>query len=137
MKGISRSEMNQLMAIPEARQIIDAKFVELRLIFRNKLKGNNEPPPDLEVLMSSNIIRLPVSRRKSLKKDSTPVRTGSSTPGKVKIVDASRYRNAPESEQVKTFMDYFKNHPVLRKAVLDEFFLRILPYSNELEKLEG
>ena len=132
MKGMLRSEMSQLMAIPEVRQIIEAKFVELRLIFKHKLREQAEQ--GFQGSEGSNIIRFPHAG------DFAPGREPSSPgcdcntnagigPAIIKIVDASRFKYAPEEERVKIFMDYFKNHCALRKAMLDEFFLRILPYS--------
>ena len=127
-----RSEMNQLMAIPEVRHIIEAKFVELRLIFKHKLREQAEQR--LQEAEVSNIIRFPHSCNFAPGVEtSLPGGGCDNTDGIgsaiIKIVDTSRYKYAPEEERVKIFMDYFKNHRVLRKAMLDEFFLRILPYS--------
>ncbi|UCH94992.1 MAG: hypothetical protein JSV88_32715 [Candidatus Aminicenantes bacterium] len=137
MKGISRSEINRLMAIPEVQQIIAAKFVELRLIFKNKLKESAEN--QWEESETSNIIRFPIPFKnipeKETSSSSSSIADDSvSTSTIIKIVDASGYRYAPEEEQVRIFMDYFKNHQALRKTVLDDFFLRILPYSNIMVK---
>jgi hypothetical protein len=132
MKGILRSEMNQLMAIPEVRQVIEAKFIELRLIFKHKLREQAEQ--NLQEAEVSNIICFPHSCNLTPGLETaTPSRDGDNTDGIgpeiIKIVDASRFKYVPEEERVKIFMDYFKNHRGLRKAMLDEFFLRILPYS--------
>lgn len=147
MKGISRCQMNQLMAIPEVQQIIEAKFVELRLIFKDKLKQYPEQEQNQEEPKSSNIIRFPLPHKKNLDENtSTIINTANNIDGTngtdsdssgaaiIKIVDASGYRYTPEEEQVKIFMDYFNNHRLLRRAILDEFFLRILPYSNIMVK---
>ena len=147
MKAISRCEMNRLMAIPEVQQIIEAKFVELRLIFKDKLKQGPEQEQNQEEPKSSNIIRFPLPHKKTLDENtSTIINTANNIDGTngsdcdssgaaiIKIVDASGYRYTPEEEQVKIFMDYFNNHRLLRRAILDEFFLRILPYSNIMVK---
>ena len=143
MKGISRCQMNQLMAIPEVQQIIEAKFVELRLVFKNKLKPGQEQEQIPEEPKTSNIIQFPMPHKKVLdEKENTTnhidqtnrTESGSSQPAIINIVDASGYRYTPEEEQVKIFMDYFNNHRLLRRAILDEFFLRILPYSNIMVK---
>jgi hypothetical protein len=130
------------MAIPEVQQIIDAKFVELRLIFKDKLKQGPEQEQNPEEPKTCNIIRFPLPLEKNLdERTSTTAnhidetnRTDSSGAAIIKIVDASGYRYTPEEEQVKIFMDYFSSHRLLRRAILDEFFLRILPYSNIMVK---
>lgn len=147
MKGISRCQMNQLMTIPEVQQIIDAKLVELRLVFKNKLKPDPQQEQNPEEPKTSNIIRFPRSQQKDLDENASTMYgavndndrtkgTDSDSSGAaiIKIVDASGYRCTPEEEQVKIFMDYFNNHRLLRRAILDEFFLRILPYSNIMVK---
>jgi len=149
MKGISRCQMNQLMSIPEVQQIIEAKFVELRLIFKDKLGKSQEHEQKPEAPKTSNIIRFPRPHQKILDEDENTAtitnpanntdgtnKTGSDGGGAaiIKIVDASGYRYTAEEEQVKIFMDYFSNHRLLRRAILDEFFLRILPYSNIMVK---
>jgi len=142
MKGISRSEMNQLMTIPEIQQIIAAKFVELRLVFKHRLKEKEVPETDDWEEHESNIIRFPLRGKRFPVKDqkstasisSNKEETDRNLPTTVKIVDASEHRYIPEDEQIKIFMNYFKNHQGLRKEILDEFFLRILPYSNLMVK---
>lgn len=147
MKGISRCQINQLMTIPEVQQIIEAKFVELRLVFKNKLNQSQQQGQNPEEATISNIIRFPRSHQKNLDENasgiSSTVNNNQETNGTyrdssgaaiIKIVDASGYRCTPEEEQVKIFMDYFNNHRLLRRAILDEFFLRILPYSNIMVK---
>jgi hypothetical protein len=140
MKGISRCEMNRLMAIPEVQQIVAAKFVELRLIFKNQLKEKEQQEQHKEQPDTSNIIKFPHPHKKIKAKTSTAnsvdeiKKTGSNRAAMIKIVDASSYRYSPEEEQVKVFMDYFNSHRFLRTAILDEFFLRILPYSNIMVK---
>jgi len=139
--------MNQLMTIPEVQQIIDAKLVELRLVFKNKLKPDPQQEQNPEEPKTSNIIRFPRSQQKDLDENASTMYgavndndrtkgTDSDSSGAaiIKIVDASGYRCTPEEEQVKIFMDYFNNHRLLRRAILDEFFLRILPYSNIMVK---
>jgi hypothetical protein len=135
------------MTIPEVQQIIEAKFVELRLIFTDKLKKGPEPEQNPEESKTSNIIRFPLPHKKILDKNTSTITTtainidgtnGSETDGSgaaiIKIVDASGHRYTPEEEQVKIFMDYFNNHRLLRRAILDDFFLRVLPYSNIMVK---
>jgi hypothetical protein len=135
------------MAIPEVQQIIEAKFVELRLIFKDKIRQGSEQEQIPEEPKTSNIIRFPLSHKKIADENTTTIAntaenidgtngTNSDSTGAaiLKIVDASGYRYTPEEEQVKTFMDYFNNHQLLRRAILDEFFLRVLPYSNILVK---
>ena len=147
MKGISRCQINQLMSIPEVQEIIEAKFVELRLIFKDKLKQGPEQEKKAEESKTSNIIRFPRPHKKKLEKNTCTISstannvdgiTGKDSDSNgapiIKIVDASGYRYTPEEEQVKIFMDYFSNHRLLRRAILDEFFLRILPYSNIMVK---
>lgn len=149
MKGISRCQMNQLMAIPEVHEIIEAKFVELRLIFKDKLEKSQGHEQKPEEPRTSNIIRFPQPHQKILDKDENTATTSnaanntdgtnktnsdSSGAAIIKIVDASGYRYTAEEEQVKIFMDYFSSHRLLRRAILDEFFLRILPYSNIMVK---
>lgn len=134
-KRVSRTEMNRLMTIPEIRQIIEAKFAELRLLFKDKLQEPDEPEFD-SFDNNSNIIRFPqfkVTGAGSEMKKPQDEHMGNL----IKIVDASRYRSEPEEEQVNIFMKYFRNHKVIRKAVLDEFFLRILPYSDMLSEGDG
>jgi hypothetical protein len=87
--------------------------------------------------MPTNIIQLPLSRRDASQPEPPGGESSGSNTAIIKIVDASMHRFAPEKEQVKTFMEYFKNYQGLRKAVLAEFFLRILPYADVLEKAEG
>jgi hypothetical protein len=135
-KGVSRTEMNRLMAIPEVRQIIEAKFAELLLLFNDELQELIEP----EFTFSdnnSNIIQFPllevIGAGSNMKPKPQKLRGKKQREimrNLIKIVDASRYRNEPEEEQVNIFLEYFLNHTVVRKAVLNEFFLRILPYSN-------
>jgi len=147
MTGISRCQMNQLMTIPEVQQIIAAKFLELRLVFNNKLNQDPQQEQNPEEAKASNIIRFPRPHQKNLDEITSTISnaadnndrtngTGSdsSRAAIIKIVDASGYRYTPEEEQVKIFMDYFNNHRLLRRAILDEFFLRILPYSNLMVK---
>ena len=147
MTGISRCQMNQLMTIPEVQQIIEAKFLELRLIFKNKLNQDPQQEQNPEEPKTSNIIRFPRAHQKNLDENTSTISSAADnndgTDGTdsesdraaiIKIVDASGYRYTPEEEQVKIFMDYFNNHRLLRRAILDEFFLRILPYSNLMVK---
>jgi hypothetical protein len=147
MKGISRCQMNQLMTIPEVQQIIEAKFVELRLIFKNKLKQGPQQEQNPEEPKASNMIKFPRSHQKNFDEnpstrssaanhndETNTTDSDSSGAAIIKIVDASGYRYTPEEEQIKIFMDYFNNHRLLRRAILDEFFLRILPYSNIMVK---
>jgi hypothetical protein len=135
------------MAIPEVQQIIEAKFVELRLIFKDKLKQDPEQEQHPEEPRTSNIIRFPLAQQKTPDGNTSTIidsdnpidgsnGTDSDSSGAtiIKIVDASGYRYTPEEEQVKIFMDYFRSHRLLRRAILDEFFLRILPYSNIMVK---
>ena len=143
MKKIPRCQMNQLMAIPEVQQIIEAKFVELRLIFKDKLNQVPESEQNPVESKASNLIRFPLLLKnpdeKSLLISETDdnidvTKEDDSISTAIKIVDTSSYRYIPEEEQVKIFMDYFKNHRLLRQAILDEFFQRILPYSNIMVK---
>lgn len=142
-KRVSRAEMNRLMAIPEIRQIIEAKFAELRLLFKDKLQEPDEPEFD-SFDNNSNIIQFPLlevigagSKMKPKAQNLRGKNQRENMENLIKIVDASRYRNEPEEEQVNIFMEYFRNHTVVRKAVLDEFFLRILPYSDMLPEGYG
>jgi hypothetical protein len=138
MNRLTRKEMNQLMTIPEVREIIEAKFAELRLLFTDKLREPEADEPEIIFTGNpSNIIRFPLPRGTGENSDGNPAPHG--LPGKnqreslqhlIKIVDASSYRKQPENEQVKILMRYFRDHRAIRKAVLDEFFLRILPYSD-------
>lgn len=131
MKGVTRSEFNKLMAIPEAKAIYEAKVLQLKCLFNDKLQEQELPEtvefePDL-----SNIIPFPVQGTDGKKQSRQKKKnTESGQEDIIKIVDASRYRNEDEGEQARIFMDYFENHPTIRRVVLDEFFLRILPYSN-------
>lgn len=148
MKEISRYQMSRLMSIPEAKQVIEAKLVELRLAFKDKLEQGPEPEQYLENPKAPNIIRFPAPHKKNPADDSntaainngaghidgTGHSDGSGGAAFIKIVDASGYRCTTEEEQVKIFMNYFRSHGHLRRAVLDEFFLRILPYSNIMVK---
>lgn len=137
-KRLTRTEMNRLMAIPEVRQIIEAKFAELRLLFKDKLQGPDEQEFDFSD-NNSNIIQFPLlevigagSEMKEKPQDLQEKSQRENMGNLIKIVDASRYRSEPEEEQVNIFMEYFRDHKVIRKALLDEFFLRILPYSDML-----
>jgi len=127
-KRVTRTEMNRLMTIPEVRQIIEGKFAELRLLFKDKLQGAEEPE-FVFTDKNSNIIRFPLLQGTGAgsELEKKPPETKGNL---IKIVDASRYRSEPEEEQVNIFMKYFHDRKVIRKAVLDEFFLRILPYSD-------
>jgi hypothetical protein len=144
LKWVTRTEMNRLMEIPEVREIIEAKFAELRLYFKDRLQEQKQEQKQEQdgwwegASSTSNIIRLPlphgtggpegdVNPKAPDKHENSRSDNGENL---IKIVDSSRYRGEPEDEQVKIFLDYFKNHRVIRSAVLDEFFLRILPYSN-------
>lgn len=135
-KRVTRTEMNRLMAIPEVRQIIEAKFAELLLLFNNKLQEPAEPEFAF-FDKNSNIIQFPLlemigaeSEMKSKPQNLRGKNQRENMGNLIKIVDASRYRSEPEEEQVNIFMEYFQKHTIVRKAVLDEFFLRILPYSD-------
>jgi len=135
-KRVTRTEMNRLMTIPEVRQIIEGKFAELRLLFKDKLQGAEEPEFAFTD-NNSNIIRFPLLLGTGAESEMKPRPRGrqeknpqETTGNLIKIVDATRYRSEPEGEQVNIFMKYFQGRKVIRKAVLDEFFLRILPYSD-------
>jgi len=117
---ISRTSINRLMMIPEARQIINAKFAELHLMFRERLS-------EIDSQEYFNIIYFPGTEASAT--DNTE-ETCSQVQSMVKIVDALDYQKENEEEQVKVFLNYFKNHGAIRRAVLDNFYLRILPYSN-------
>jgi hypothetical protein len=139
-KRVTRTEMNRLMTIPGVRQIIEAKFAELRLLFKDKLQ---EPGEETFAFPenNSNIIQFPLlevigaGSKMKPKAQNLPGKNQPENIGNlIKIVDASRYRSEPEEEQVNMFMEYFRNHRVVRQAVLDEFFLRILPYSDILSE---
>lgn len=108
------------MAIPEAREIIEARFAELYLLFKDELEERED--------------------REKWKKNGSP---GSSpvfhpTPNKtienekniIKIVDAYQYQEQKEDDRVRLFLNYFYNHRGIRQVVLDDFYLRILPFSN-------
>ena len=118
IKGLSRSDFNRLMAIPEAREIYEARIAELKLMFKKQLALEESA---LE--MTSNLVRLPIRRGPKPGKTKTPATTGS------RIIDASRFKRENEEEQVKIFLDYFERHPAVRQSVLDNFFLKILPYT--------
>lgn len=110
---ITRQEFNQLMEIPEAREIYEAKMLELKLVFKDRMENPGEPDP-------SNLIYMNIDKRgptTEIKKVST------------RIVNTESYLGKGENEQISAFMEYFNNHPVLRRTVLNEFFLRILPFA--------
>ncbi len=113
LSRITRKEFNRLMEIPEAREIYEANMLQLKLTFKHRMEHPGAPDP-------SNLIYLDVENRgptTTKKKNST------------RIVDTENFRNKEEEDQINTFMEYFNNHPFLRKAILDEFFLRILPFN--------
>jgi len=134
-KGVTRNEFSKLMAIPEAKQLYEAKLLQIKLLFKDQLQLQESPGPQEPVEPgSSNIIPFPVQVNVNANAPGTAAKKQEQHRSRqkniIKIVDASRYRDEDEEKQVEIFMDYFKNHPALRKALLDEFFLRILPYSN-------
>jgi hypothetical protein len=109
------------MAIPEARSIYEAKLLQLKLLFEDRLKKTTKPD-------DSNVIPMPFHRVDSNAEETSP------PPGTLTtIVDASGFIGEEEAEQVKWFMDYFESHKHIRKAVLDHFFLKILPYTAVME----
>jgi len=110
MRGITTSEFCRLLAIPEAVEIYESKVLQLKLAFRKTL----ELSPDKTDQGSLNC-------RQWEEKCHSPFHT--------QIIDPAGYRDEAEVEQVRVFMDYFENHPDIRKVVLDEFFLKILPYA--------
>lgn len=129
----TRKEIDRLMAIPEARMILEAKFAQLWMLYDGDLRAleKNGPAPDIETTGSCaaddpKIIRLPSGEPSAPGDGDGDVDVDNLT----RIVDASRYRYSSEEERVRVFMDYFRNHLTIRKAVLDEFFMRILPYSS-------
>ena len=111
---LTRSEFNRLMEIPEAREIYESNMLQLKLIFKLRMENPGEPDP-------SNLIYMDVGNRgPTTQEKKSPTR----------IVDTENFRSKKEEEQIKTFMEYFSNHPTLRKTILNEFFLRILPFAS-------
>jgi len=51
------------------------------------------------------------------------------------LFDASQFLGLPEGEQVDIFLKYFKAYPGLRRQVLFDFFVRILPNSREVKEI--
>lgn len=123
IKGLSRSEFNRLMAIPEAREIYEAKILQLKMLFKDQLALNT---PNGE--QKGGVVRMPVRRGRSTPGEST---RGSKTSGVTgpRIIDASGFMRRDEAEQVKMFLDYFDHHLAVRQSVLENFFLKILPYT--------
>jgi hypothetical protein len=116
IKGVSRSEFNRLMAIPEAKEIYEAKMIQLKMLFKDRIEETGETG-------SGTVVRLPTGRRR-------PARKKKTDPGSAaQIVDASGYKREDEEDQVKRFLDYFENHPAVRQSVLENFYLKILPYT--------
>ncbi len=108
-KGITRTEFNKLMSIPEARIVFNAKLVQLKLTFK-----------DWKLPKGSSNVSLPTVESEAEGEGFHYSCT--------KIIDASHYQEEGEAEQVKTFLEYFEKHREIRKTVLDSFFLKILPY---------
>jgi hypothetical protein len=124
IKGITRSEFNRLMTIPEAKIIYDSQVIQLRLLFKEKLQQQMQPD-------YSNLIQFPArGNMKVLEKDNqqdTPKEAATT------IVDADHYLENEEAEQIKIFMNYFDSNKHIRKSILEHFFLRLLPYSALVE----
>lgn len=123
----TRKDINRLMTIPEVREIVEAKFAELSLIFKRQLKEMEESEKQRDVVDIN-----------SAKHPSTSILDDGANPGGkpgkniVQIVDACRYRDEDEEKQIKVFLNYFYSHKGLRQVILEDFYLRILPYSNIL-----
>lgn len=117
-KGMSRTEFNRLMAIPEAREIYEAKMLQLKMLFKDHLASDTQNGKQM-----GSIVRLPVRGRSIQRKSKS-----SSTP-EPHIIDASVFMRRDVEEQINMFLEYFDNHPTVRQSVLENFFLKILPYT--------
>jgi hypothetical protein len=51
------------------------------------------------------------------------------------LFDASQFLDLPEKDQVNIFLKYFKTYPGLRRKVLFDFFVKILPNSREVKEI--
>lgn len=130
---VTRKDIDRLMAIPEARMVLEAKFAQVWMLYVGDLESleKNGPVPEVDHTDSPStfpndpkIMRMPFAESEE---------SGSiddSIDNITRIVDASRFRYASQKEREKIFMKYFTSHLGIRKAVLDEFFMRILPYSS-------
>jgi len=128
---VTRKDIDRLMAIPEARMVLEAKFAQVWMLYVGDLVAleSNGPDPEFETGSLTAAGNDPKIIRLSAVDSSDPGGDEADVENLTRIVDASRYRYASEAERVRVFMDYFNNHLGIRKAVLDEFFMRILPFS--------
>ncbi|MCP5046735.1 MAG: hypothetical protein GY940_06160 [bacterium] len=138
-RRLSRTQFNRLLSIPEAKEIYDAQMLQLKLLFKDRLEESVEPEPD-----SSNIILLPMRSHRdpnaghNARSATVSIRQNRQENLEnithTRIVDTGGYRGEREEEQIQIFLDYFDHSPAIRKIILDNFFLRILPYvSAEVE----
>ncbi|HLP46895.1 MAG TPA: hypothetical protein VK469_13155, partial [Candidatus Kapabacteria bacterium] len=51
------------------------------------------------------------------------------------VYDTTQYTDLPEKKRLAIFKWYLENNPVLREKILLEFFVNILPDSEELRKM--
>jgi hypothetical protein len=51
------------------------------------------------------------------------------------LFDASQFLDLPEKDQANIFLKYFKTYPGLRRKILFDFFVNILPNSREVKEV--
>lgn len=53
----------------------------------------------------------------------------------VETLDVNQYLDLPEKEQEDIFLRYFNTYPAIRKQILFEFFVNMLPYSKIMREI--
>lgn len=128
------SELIELMEIPEIRQVMLAKFEQVKLIFSHEIRGfyKRKYP---------NLLTFPNIEKKRMVENDSGSRNDNHQNRRNRIewkygrgfFDTTRYVDLSEDEQVNVFLEYFKNNKEFRREILYEFFLKKMPYSDIYE----
>jgi len=130
------SELLELMEIPERRQVVLAKLEQAKLIFSGEIKKfYKEKYP--------NLIKF-TGREQDRTTSHDAHREGmNQQTGRNRIewdysrgfFDTTCYMKLSEDEQIALFRKYFDNNNTFRREILNEFFLKKMPYSDIYEKI--
>lgn len=135
IKDERTAELIELMAVPEVRQVILAKFDQAKLIFKNEIKEyyKQKYPNLIEFTRPSFSVAKRGQYSEESKSSPAPIQHRIERQYRSAFFDTTRYVGLSEEEQIDVFLRYFKNNSQFRREVLYEFFLKKMPYADIYE----
>jgi hypothetical protein len=125
------SELLELMEIPEIHQVILAKLVQAKLIFKKEVQ-------DFYKSKYPNVLEFPEPGHRQTadnNSDKQEENKANRIDWKYKngFFDTTRCIELPEDKQIALFQRYFEDNKEFRSEILYEFFLKKMPYSDTYE----